>query len=250
MAFDPSNIVFGRVPSQPDVRDLRYPMRAYLPPEITVVSRFWPTGPILDQGSTPMCVGYAGRQFLTSEPVQTIDGPTAPELYAEAQANDEWDGTAYDGTSVRGLANALTKEGRLTSYVWAASALDVRDYLITTGTVIAGTDWKRNMFTPSKNGLLKVSGPVAGGHAYLLSGYDAVRNWFEVTNSWSESWGLGGKAYIAFDDFDRLLKANGEGLAAMEQALVPVVITVEAVAAMVQDVARRVAVLEAKQTLA
>ncbi len=205
----------------PDPRDARFPMRAALPARVAIVSKFYQIGPILDQGNTPQCVGYSGKQFLQSDPVQTMDGPSAEQLYHEAQQNDEWPGEDYDGTSVRGLAKALTNEGRLLSYVWGASAADVRDFLITQGTVIMGTDWLARMMTPDKTGLLKVSGSVVGGHAYLLTGFDASRNCFQMTNSWGEGWGLKGQAYIRFADLDKLIAAQGEACAALEQAIAP-----------------------------
>jgi hypothetical protein len=212
-------IKFGRLVS-PDARDLRFPMRAMLPASVTIVSKFYTTGPVLDQGDTPQCVGYSWRQFLSSEPTFTLDGPSASQLYTEAQLNDEWPGEDYDGSSVRGGAKALTIDQRLKSYVWAANAADVRDFLITTGTVVMGTNWLQNMFTPDKNGVLKVSGPIAGGHAYLLCGYDAPTNRFQMINSWGV-WGQNGKAWIRFTDLDKLIRAQGEACAAVEQSIAP-----------------------------
>lgn len=239
---DTSTIVFGRLPS-PDARDARYPMRALLPPQIPLVSKFYTTGPTLDQEKTPQCVGYAWRQFLTSAPVETLDGPTAPEIYHQAQLNDEWPGEAYSGTSVRGAATALTTDARLKSYVWGTSAAEVRDFLITTSTVVMGTDWLNNMFTPTANGVLKVSGGKAGGHAYLLCGYDVKTNYFQMMNSWGESWGQHGKAWMRFSDLDKLLKNGGEACAAVELEIVPVA-TLESVAADLVKLQARVSALE------
>jgi hypothetical protein len=202
----------------PDPRDAKHPMRPHLPKEITVASKFYRTGALLDQGDTPQCVGYAWAQFLQSEPLMTTTGPDAPTIYHQAQLNDEWPGENYEGTSVRGGAKALTQASRLNRYVWAANALDVRDWLITTSTVVMGTDWRSGMSAPNPTtGLLKLSGAVAGGHAYLICGYDAPRNWFQIINSWN-GWGLNnsGVAYIAFADVDRLIRSQGEACAALE----------------------------------
>ena len=38
-----------------------------------------------------------------------------------------------------------------------------------------------------------------GGHAILLVGYDDARNAFLFRNSWADSWGLGGYAWIPYD---------------------------------------------------
>jgi hypothetical protein len=200
-----------------DSRDAKHPMRERLPAEIVVASRFYRTGPVLDQGETPKCVGYAWDQFLKSEPLMSTHGPYADEIYHDAQQVDEWPGDLYDGTSVRAGAKVLLAETRLTRYVWAANALDVRDWLITTGTVVMGTGWRNQMFYPDTSGLLKLAGPVVGGHAYLLCGYDAKRNWFQMINSWG-AWGLQdtGIAFITFSDLDRLIRAQGEACAAVE----------------------------------
>jgi hypothetical protein len=203
----------------PDPRDAKHPMRDVIPKEVALASRFYRRGPTLDQGETPMCVGYAWDQFLRSEPLMTATGPYGPQIYHEAQLADEWPGEDYEGTSVRGGAKALLADTRLNRYVWAANALDVRDFLITTGTVVMGTDWRNGMFDPDPaTGLLKLSGPVAGGHAYLLCGYDAPRDWFQMVNSW-DGWGLDGTgvAFIAFGDLDRLIRAHGEACAAVER---------------------------------
>lgn len=214
----PEDRQLTRRPSPFDVRDLSHRMRAVTPREVVIVSKYWTTGPILDQGDTPQCVGYSGGQFLQTEPVITMDGPTPTALYDLAQRNDEWPGTDYDGSSVRGLAKGLIGLGRLKSYVWGTSAAEVRDFIITTGPALAGTDWLSNMFYPDpKTGTLKVSGSLAGGHAYLLSGYDARYNRFEMTNSWGKSWGKSGKAWIKFNDLDRLIARQGEMCAAIEQ---------------------------------
>jgi hypothetical protein len=227
----------------PDARDARFPMRAVLPTRVAIVSRFYETGSVLDQGDTPMCVGFSWRQFLSSAPLMTTDGPTAPAIYHEAQLNDEWDGENYEGSSVRGGAKALTSDGRLKSYVWAANAADVRDFLITTGTVVMGTNWYRGMFTP-KDGVLHVSGAVDGGHAYLLCGYDAPTNRFQMINSWGAEWGQKGKAWIRFTDLDKLIRADGEACAAVEQTVAPVAPTLEMLAADVRTLEQRVAALE------
>jgi hypothetical protein len=236
-------IKFGRLVS-PDVRDLRFPMRAMLPASVPIVSKFYTTGPVLDQGNTPQCVGYSWRQFLTSEPLQTLDGPSASQLYTEAQLNDEWPGEDYDGSSVRGGAIALTTDGRLKNYVWGKSAADVRDFLISTGTVVMGTYWSRSMMTPDKNGVLKVGGRTDDGHAYLICGFDAPGNRFQMIQSWGEDWGpLKGKAWIKFADLDKLIRADGEACAAVEQSLIAIP-TLADLAVQFQDLAARVKKLE------
>ena len=213
----PDHLKFGRRFAA-DPRDAKHPMRKVLPERITLISKFYDTGPLLDQGDTPMCVGYAWKQFLQSMPIMSSGPPDAPTIYHEAQTLDEWPGENYDGTSVRGGAKALLRDTKLASYVWAANAADVRDFLITKGTVVIGSDWRYQMFFPNAtSGLLKLGGPVVGGHAYLVCGYDVDKNWFQMINSWGP-WGLHdtGKAFMAFGDLDKLIRAQGEACAALE----------------------------------
>lgn len=236
---------FGRLKS-PDRRDARYPMRAVLPERVTPVTRLYRTGPVLDQGDTPQCVGYSAKQFLQSDPVETMDGPTATELYHAAQLEDEWPGENYEGSSVRGAAKALTKMDRLVSYVWGQDAADVRDWLILQGTVIMGTNWYQGMMDPDPQGYLRLTGRMVGGHAWLLCGYRAPQNDFQMINSWGKSWGSGGKAYLRFRDLDRLIALEGEACAALERPVVPVP-DLATVWRYVQDLEQRVKQLESRR---
>jgi hypothetical protein len=212
--------VFGRRHA-PDARDQAYPMRALLPKRIPVGTRYYRTGPVLDQGSTPQCVGYGWRQWLSSALLMTKDGPSAPTIYREAQKLDEWPGENYDGTSVRGGVKALQKAGRILSYVWAFDAAAARDWIVAgKGTVVFGTDWLDGMFDPDPHGFLNLTGAVAGGHCYLVCGYSVDRNAFRMLNSWGLSWGEKGRAWLRFDDADRLIKAEGEACTAVEQKIV------------------------------
>jgi len=206
----------------PDARDLRYRLatitkfhklgffRRYFG------SKHWTPGPVLNQGTMPQCVGYSWAGFLQAEPLMTMDGPAPEDIYHLAQLNDEWPGQDYDGSSVRGGAKALSSLGNLVSYYWAEGASEVRDYVLSTGTVVVGTNWFFDMFFPV-NGYLKVTGSHAGGHAWHVIGYSGFRRAFRMQNSWGSLWGDNGRAWIKFGDLDRLIKEGGEACAAVEQ---------------------------------
>ena len=97
----------------PDERDRNFPMRAALRPVAAPVSKIWWPGTVLDQGQTPQCVGFAWRGWMLSSPerVAANYGPDGPAIYAGAQQNDEFPGTDYEGSSVRGGAKFLTASG-------------------------------------------------------------------------------------------------------------------------------------------
>jgi len=205
--------VSGWIKRPADARD--YPMAAHLetvgPP--TVKARRWQPGPNLDQGQTPDCVGFTGADFLGCEPFpQPVSNQTGFDLYAKCKQIDGSPNS--DGSYDRALMKVLPHVG---AYHWAASEPEIRDWILTTGPVCLGTVWHQKMFSPSALGKLSVSGPVVGGHEYLLIGYRA--GWYELRNSWGASWGVGGNAYLSRAAVHRLVFVeNGDACAAVKVA--------------------------------
>ena len=82
---------------------------------------------------------------------------------------------------------------------------------------MVGTDWLDGMFDFDLCGAASVSGPVVGGHAYLLVGFDATRQvaWFDT--SWgnvgvpSKS-GRWGYFSLKRSEFNQLMKQGGEAV--------------------------------------
>ncbi|HEY0783016.1 MAG TPA: hypothetical protein VGE98_11200, partial [Thermoanaerobaculia bacterium] len=112
--------------ASPDANDHRYLLRAITPPPV-VLTRYWSAGVVLNQGQTSECVANAWTGFLMAAPLKdtlpSLGGvPFVHQLYAEAQERDEWPGTAYEGTSVRGGVQALVDRHRVGEYRWAFDA--------------------------------------------------------------------------------------------------------------------------------
>lgn len=196
-------------------------------------SKMWTAGKVLDQGDTPRCVAYAWSGFLEASPVRTKSGglpilagypslPFTDGLYFEAQKVDEWPGEDYDGTSVRAGAKVLRGLGRIGSYVWANNAETLRTHVLTVGPAVIGINWYEDMFDADEEGKrpLNVSGGIAGGHALLVLGYSRQETAFRLLNSWGESWGAKGRAWLTFSDMQQLLRdEDGEACSATEIAL-------------------------------
>lgn len=210
----------GRLESK-DFRDLHFPMKAVLPTKPPVKHRYWnQSGWWGDQGLFPHCVAYAWLHWLEDGPV-THNKVVAPmlnpvEVYNEAQEVDEWEGTDYEGTSVRAGAKVLQRRGFIKEYRWGLRVEEIANAILTTGPVVVGTEWYYDMFEPNKEGYIKAKGVPCGGHAYLLNGVNTVRGEFRIKNNWGREWGKNGNAYITFEDFQRLMNEDGEACLAIE----------------------------------
>lgn len=216
-----------------DARDVRHPMRMLLDGDPTPIPerRSYRLGPRIDQASLtcpyhdacirerPFAVGCAWRAWLAAEPVRMRTDLTPVRLYHEARSLDEWAGQDYAGTSVRAGVKALDRLGLVAEYHWAETADDVlRWLLLGRGTVVVGSDWHEGMFEPDEKGLLRPTGRVVGGHAYLLYRADRARGLIGVCNSWGAGWGRNGTALMEMATLDRLLRDGGEACAAVERA--------------------------------
>jgi len=176
-----------------------------------------------DQLATPHCVGFAWTHWLTNVPVVNYLDPDG--VYTLAQRFDEWKGSNYDGTSVRAGAKVLKMLGLIKRYEWCWDVNVLTNAVLERGPVVVGTNWYRGMEVPDRNGLISVTGKLLGGHAYLITGVNLHREAFRIKNSWGRKWGLDGRAYVSFDDMDKLIQAQGEVCLAVENKAKPPKVT-------------------------
>lgn len=188
--------------------------------------------PVLDQGDLGSCTGNAGIGALGTDPlyaslresvgaqvgsvvttgVYSLDEAGAVALYSAATRLDDAPGsyppddTGSDGLSV---AKALKAAGEIAGYQHTFSLTDALLALGQTP-VITGVSWYEQMFQPDPDGRLHIGGQVAGGHEFVLDEIDADLERVWLTNSWGAGWGLGGRAYLSFDDFGTLLSRQGD----------------------------------------
>lgn len=194
--------------------------------------------PILDQLNIGACVpntgtallacdalGYTGvssvmvlrtdtKGEFTAGTTWALDENFALQLYRLVTRIDsyagQWepDDTGSDGLT---LAKALVMLGLSDTYTHAFSYRAAVSAL-QRGPVGFGTVWYNSMFEPKPTGEIVVdpSSGVAGGHEYLSRKFDADNDRVWIDNSWNESWGLNGRAWISGAGMTALLKAKGD----------------------------------------
>lgn len=201
---------FGRF-EVTDMRDMRYLLDR---PRISRQQRkpkSWRLAALLDQKATSACVGYAWAHWLQASPIRQRLNPNG--IYTIAQQFDEWEGSDYEGTSVRAGAKVLQDLGMIHEYRWAFAADLVSDHVLAKGPVVVGTDW----FIDMDEVPMKVGGRNLGGHAYLLYAFNPRTQLFGVANSWGPRWGERGRNWIAKNDLNTLLQMGGEACCGIER---------------------------------
>lgn len=204
----------------PDLRD-----RFYEPPLIELESRLFPQAGllILDQGTEGACTGFASAAALNilrhrQGSLTNGQGASPRMLYEMAKLHDEWEGTGYEGSSVRGAIKGFfhngvcreldapyvpgetnwtltvpqAKEARnviLGSYYRLRPVLvDYHAALKQAGVIVASASIHEGWTNPGGgSGKIEKTTRSLGGHAFAIVGYD--EEGFIIQNSWGPKWG-------------------------------------------------------------
>ena len=193
--------------------------------EVPVGSKEWKAGPILDQLQESACVGFGWTQFLMSDPIPypVVGFDYALGVYRRAQELDGWEGAEpeYYGTSVE-AGHAVLLERKLVkeTIYWAKSISQIVKHTLECGPVVMGTQWLSAMMEPDEDGYVRAVGRPVGGHCYCINSVinEGGKKEFGLVNSWGKDWGVDGTFKMRFRDMDRLLKLQGYGISAMEEA--------------------------------
>ena len=141
-----------------------------------------------------------------------FDQPTIEALYHDETVADGYPGTwKPDDTGSDGptCGKVLTARRWISGYQHAFTAADMLAVL-QVKPVIIGINWYEGMFSPDPDGLVHVSGAIAGGHEICVDQYDASTGRIGLTNSWGTGWGVGGRFFMDTPTFTRLLKEDGD----------------------------------------
>jgi hypothetical protein len=209
--------------------------------QMPTAGRIWHHGPVLDQGAEGACVGFGSAGAVAAEPSSRrgVNNSYARNWYRRAQRLDEWQGEAYEGTSV--LAGCLVgRERKLwAGFRWAKMPAELAAGICddTLGPAVLGVQWSPQLYDVPATGLLPadVELDASMGHCVLLFGYVPPRAlvtrdmqddleelglWeavdaqteasFLLVNSWSETWGASGTAVAPLALVRRWFAARGE----------------------------------------
>lgn len=181
----------------------------------------WPRrGPVLDQGEVGSCTANAAVGLLMTVPFdrgRQFTEADAQQLYREETHLDDREIPGHwepDDTGSAGIyaMKALKARGWIKSYHHAFSVSAALAALVN-GPIAVGSVWLNSMMEPARGtGVLTVDSRSGedGGHEYVVDGWNPYTGMVRMTNSWSESWGHDGSAFIAYKDFAWLLAQQGD----------------------------------------
>jgi hypothetical protein len=203
-----------------DSRSRQYAFRA--PRSATYGNVLWPRSiPILDQGDLGSCTGNAatghlgsGAFFATLPTSFHGDENQAKTLYSKATALDSYAGTypptdtGSDGLSVAKAAQAF---GFISGYRHTFAFADFMA-AVQQQPVIVGVNWYEGFYDPDANGVINLAAgdQVAGGHEFVVRGYDADKAQLLADNSWGPGWAVAGSFRIPTAVMTRLLSEDGD----------------------------------------
>lgn len=180
----------------------------------------------LDQGNTDACTIYATLAILLAaphvRPASYIAGLSPLAMLMAAKRVDEWPGEDYEGTSARAALKIFQGAGLIGEYLWATDEDIAKEYLLTRGPLMLGSDWWSGMDTPDEHGYVEPTGVVRGGHEYVLrwiynSAHKKYPNTGEFIQSWGPGYGQNGIFRMKLDAIRYLwLQTNGDLVSPLE----------------------------------
>lgn len=204
----------GAIQSPPDPRDYSigrlYRSLAVAPVAAVALPAAFAASPmpaVLDQGQTPQCVAFSNASeqaafdrkdqgaffnFDEGRFFSAIGG--GPNGAVLRTALDQRRKVGYPTVGQNDAVNHRIKA----YYRVPVSTLSIKRAIFTFGPLVCAAPWANSWMRPDRKGRLPAaSGGIAGGHAFVLYGWDN-RLGLLIRNSWSARWGLAGDAYLPY----------------------------------------------------
>lgn len=174
--------------------------------------RFYRPGKVMDQGKTSLCVGYAACALLQAEPItQTLD---PLKIYNQAKKKDGFPGIA--GTTVYAGAKALEYFGVSSHAFFAYEPAKVYECIASISPVMVGLVMSERMRNPDAKGQVKAGTSNREGHCFLGYGVDYETERIYFQNSWGTKWGIFGRFWMRFAEFEKAFSREGVAVAIRE----------------------------------
>jgi len=189
-------------------------------------------GQIRDTGPEATTAGVAIAYALQAAVKNALGrdvSVSARGIYELARNYDEWRGTDYAGTSVRGGLKAVQQVGVYSEHEWpygtrqpiagAKPTYRISHYSEVHGVeqilqalrnkqvVIATVDVTGDFDKPDAHGRVTIKLPIntLGGKAIAIVGYDSASAEFKFANDWGSTWGADGFGLIKDTDLARIM---------------------------------------------
>ena len=209
--------ISGLIPDPKDERDIllgNYLLKVALPSEFS-----WDDDrvPILNQGKTPECVSHSAgtmKVFQELREHNKIYSFDCHELYRKCKEEDGM--SNQSGTFIRICCKVLQQRGILykqkekelyfpiSAYAREENLEELKFALVANGPFTVGVPVFSNWFTGSVIDILKDES-ILGYHAICLYGYSDSLEQIFFRNSWSEDWGIKGKASLTYRYIEKYL---------------------------------------------
>lgn len=144
---------------------------------------------------------------------KVLDLELAVKGYSMATKIDPFEGTyppTDTGSSGLAAAKVAVELGIAEKYIWYFKLDDLLRALQKHPISFGGL-WTYDMFKANRqNPLVRPTGENAGGHQWVLSGYNAVDNLIAGECWWGKDFGRNGRFYISVADFRGLFENRGD----------------------------------------
>lgn len=163
------------------------------------------------QGNTPRCTGYGLATILATADEYTRSKLTGDDWYWKNVAFDKSQGRDFgpdNGATVVAAMEVGRAAGVFDRYEWFYT-MDSAHRIIALQPFVVGAIWYREMWERDDEGIVKFratdQGTSAGGHFFVINGYDAERDLWRNPETWND-----GDYWIPGDVLFRQLREDGE----------------------------------------